>query len=342
MEGILTQAEIDLLLREMGQLDGTAIEPDDGYPEDIDEIVPYDLTHPDRVIRGRMPTLEMIHEHFSRLFRQTVTNHMRRPIDVSVRSTELVNFKDFIKTTSHPTALCLFRLSPLRGSGLLVCERPLVFSFVDMMLGGLGVLEPNLPPRDFTNIENRMLLLVINSALEDLQNAWRPVVPLQVIFSRMETHPQFIHNIPASEVVVVTTFDVEVHRAPMTLSICLPYTMLEPIRSKLNAGYQSEHTEVNEALLSRLTNGILQTEVEVKVNLGKAKLSLRKFLTLSVGDHIMLDQDSEKPLDLLVENVPKFQGVQGAYRGNLAMKITDLLYEPRPSHNWMDEFTEDK
>lgn len=340
MDKILSQEEVSLLLKEMTELE-PSIDGSEASEYDQNEIVPYDLTHPDRVIRGRMPTLELIHEHFARLLRQTLTSHMRRPIGVTGRSTEFVNFKDFMKSIVYPTSLSIFRLSPLRGNALMVMERPLAYAFVDMLFGGSGVLDTPRPLQDFTNIEIRMIEKIINSALEDLQKAWLPVVPLKIRYLRMESHPQFIHIAPPTEVVVITTFDIELHRAPMTLSICMPYTMLDSIRSKLNAGYQSDQLEVNNAVIRRLTGSLLQTEANLKIYLGSAKMSLRKFLNLQVGDHILLDQDVDQSLEILVHNVPKFKGIQGAYKGHRALKLTDLLYEPRIDQSWLEETASD-
>lgn len=340
MSKVLSQEEVNLLLKEMADLDADLeVSEDNEYEQD--EVVPYDLTHPDRVIRGHMPTLELIHEHFARLFRQTLSNYMRRPIGVTGRSTEFVNFQDFLKSIAYPTSLNIFRLSPLRGNALLVMERPLAYSFIDLLFGGPGVLEKLPPPQDFTRIETRMIKKIVNSALEDLQEAWRPVAPLKLRFMRMESHPQFIHIAQSSEIVVITTFDIEIHRAPMTLSICMPYTMLDSIRMKLNAGYQGEQIEVNKVFVQRITGSLLRTEANLKINLGSTKVSLRKFLNLSVGDHIVLEQDSDQPLDVLVHNVPKFKGIQGAYKGHRAMKLTDLLYEPRSENIWLEEISED-
>ncbi|MBF0280549.1 MAG: flagellar motor switch protein FliM [SAR324 cluster bacterium] len=340
LDKILSQDEVNLLLKEMTELDPSLEGPEES-DQDGDEIVPYDLTHPDRVIRGRMPTLELIHEHFARLFRQTLTSHMRRPIGVTGRSTEFVNFKDFMKSVTYPTSLSIFRLSPLRGNALMVMERPLAYAFVDMLFGGSGILDTLRPLQDFTNIEMRMIEKIVNSALEDLQKAWLPVVPLKMRFVRMESHPQFIHIAPPTEIVVITTFDIELHRTPMTLSICMPYTMLDSIRSKLNAGYQSDQLEVNNAVVKRLTGSLLQTEANLKIYLGSSKMSLRKFLNLKVGEHILLDQNSEEPLEVLVDSVPKFKGTQGAYKGRRALKLTEMIYEPRIDQSWLEESAAD-
>ena len=337
---LLSQEELNLLLQEMTELEPD-LERSEAKAYEQDEVVPFDLTHPNRVIRGRMPTLELIHEHFARLFRQTLSQSMRRPIGVTRRATEFVNFHNFMQSIEYPTALSVFRLSPLRGNALLVLERPLAYAFIDLLFGGAGALETLPPPQDFTTIETRMIEKIVNSALHDLQKAWQPVASLKLRLMRMESHPQFIHIAQGSEVVVTTTFDIEINRAHMTLSICLPYAMLDSIRTKLNTGYQGEQIKVNNALVKRLTGSLLRTEAHLKIHLGHTSVSLRKFLNLSVGDHIVLEQDSDKPLDVLVQNVPKFKGIQGSYKGHRAIKLTDLLYEPRQEDRLLEEIATD-
>lgn len=335
MSQVLSQKELDLILQEMTGIDQSPHKADSW---DAGEVVPYDLAQPDRVIRGRMPTLELIHDRFARLFRQTLSSHMRRPMSVMVRSTELLNFKDFIKSIEAPTSLNMFHINPLRGMALLVLDRPLAYSLVDLLFGGSGHIVSELPQRDFTNIELRMVAKVVHSAIRDYELSWKPVAPVKMKYVRAESNPHFVAVVTESEIVSVTTYDVEIHDSPMTLTICLPYSMLEPIRGKLNAGYQSEHLEVNQAIVNRLTQILNQSTVNVKINLGTTSMTLRDFLSLKEGDLIPLTQEVDKPLNVQVQNVVKFKGLQGAYKGHKAIKLTDLIHEPVDKDHWLEIF----
>ena len=327
MSQVLSQGEVDALLKGISGGDiesGMDIMPD----MDPDAVIPYDLTSQDRIIRGRMPTLEIIHDRFVRMFRLTLSSALRKVIDISVRSTELIKFGEFLKTLPVPSSLNLFRMNPLRGNAIMVLETRLVFNLIDIFFGGTGELEVKAEGRDFTAIEQKLVKRVVISSLEDLQTAWRPVFPIQITYSRSEINPQFVAIVPHSEVVVVATFDVEMGKAPMSLTLCIPYSMIEPIRSKLHAGFQSDQNEVDYVWINRFRENIKEAEVNVLVELGESEISVRDFLNLSVGSVITLQQESNEPLNVQVEGITKFRGYQGSYKGSLAIKISEVVYQP--------------
>lgn len=326
MGSVLSQNEIDALL---GVISGGDIDvADQGGGVGDEEIIPYDLTSQDRIIRGRMPTLEIIHDRFVRMFRLTLSSALRKVVDISVRSTELIKFGEFLKTLPVPSSLNLFRMSPLRGNAIMVIETRLVFTLIDLFFGGTGELEVKAEGRDFSAIEQKMIKRVVVSALEDLQTSWRPVFPVQITYTRSEVNPQFVAIVPHSEVVVVVTFDVEMGRAPMSITLCVPYSMIEPIRAKLNAGFQSDQNEVDTTWLNRFRSNLQMARVDMAVELGRAELQVRKFLNLKVGDIISLEQEVDKPLNITVEGITKYRGYQGSYKGHQAVKVTELIYNP--------------
>ena len=235
MGSVMSQDEVDALLKGVETDEVIGEDEDEDY--DPEEVISFDLTAQDRIIRGRMPTLEIIHDRFVRLFRLTLSNTLRRVVDINVRSTELIKFGEFIKTLDVPTSMNLFRMTPLRGYSMIVFETRLVFSLIEMFFGGSVEIEAKTEGRDFTEIESRMIKRVIISGLEDLQTSWRPVFPVQINYSRTEVNPQFVSIVPHSEIVIVVTFDVEIGRSPMAITICVPYSMIEPIRTRLNAGF---------------------------------------------------------------------------------------------------------
>jgi len=330
MSSVLSQSEVDALLK---GISGGEFDVDEGGEKGSgeygdEEVIPYDLTSQDRIIRGRMPTLEIIHDRFVRMFRLTLSNALRKVVDISVRSTELIKFGEFLNTLPVPSSLNLFRMSPLRGNAIMVLETRLVFTLIDLFFGGTGELEVKAEGRDFSAIEQRMIKRVVTSALEDLQQSWRPVFPVQISFSRSEVNPQFVAIVPHSEVVVVVTFDVEMGRAPMSITLCIPYSMIEPIRAKLNAGFQSDQNEVDTTWLNRFRTNLQSAKVEVLVELGRAEMNVRDFLNLKPGDIVAVDQEVDKPLNVTVEGITKFRGHQGSYKGRQAMKVTELVYKP--------------
>ena len=203
---VLSQGEVDALLRGVG--DGeVATETDEG-PEDETGVVPYDLTSQEKIIRGRLPTLDIINQMFSRLFRNSFATLMRKPAQVNTVSTDTIKFGDFLRSLPVPSSLHIFRMEPLRGHGLMVVESKLVFAVVDTFFGGTGTKAAKIADRDFSSIEIRMTKSVILSALEDLEKAWRPVHGGTTNFVRSEVNPQFAAIVPPTDIVLVILFEI--------------------------------------------------------------------------------------------------------------------------------------
>ncbi|MEZ7853177.1 MAG: flagellar motor switch protein FliM [SAR324 cluster bacterium] len=293
------------------------------------EVLPYELGNQTPIIRGRMPGLEAVYDRFARIYAQTFSHHVRRPVTITRRSTELVSFRDYLGAITTPASLSIFGMNPLQGHALFVFEHHLVHVLIDLLFGGNGWFENPPPKREFTGIEIRMLSKVVFSALEDLGKAWKRLTPLEPYFERMEIQPKFAAIVPQEEVVASTTFDVEINRVPYTMSICLPYLMLDPVRLQIEAGKNNYDEEVNAVNVSRLEENLRNSKVCVKVALGEARMSLRNFLTLKTGDRIILNQDQDKPLKVMVQDKLKFMATQGAYKGKHAVQITKMI-EPQP------------
>ena len=326
MGSVLAQDEVDALLAGVASDEIDIEEDEDEY--DPSEVVPFDLTAQDRIIRGRMPTLEIIHDRFVRMFRLSLSTSLRKVVDISVRSTELIKFGEFLKTLPVPSSMNLFRMTPLRGNALMVLETRLVFPLSDMFFGGNGELEVKAEGREFTEIESRMIKRVIISALEDLQSSWRPVFPVQINYARAETNPQFVAIVPHSEIVIVVTFDVEIGRAPMSVTLCVPYSMIEPVRSRLNAGFQSEQDEKDNTWSNRFTKNLNMSHIELVALLGQTELTVRDFLNLQQDDLIYLEHETQQPISILANGIEKFRGFQGSYKGHKAINVSKLVYVP--------------
>ncbi|MDR1035932.1 MAG: flagellar motor switch protein FliM [Deltaproteobacteria bacterium] len=319
---ILTQAEVDALLR---NIDGDPAEPE---PEDHDAatgVVSYDLTSQDRIVRGRMPTLEIINDRFARFFQQSMSTSLRKMIAVSVSSIDMIKFGVFMRALPVPTSLHVFKAEPLRGHAIMVLESKLAFSLIDSFFGGSGRGVVKIEGRDFTPLETRRIMNVIKMALSDLEKAWYPVHPLTFTYVRGESNPQFASVVAPTEVVLVIKFEVELEQAGGILVVCLPYSTIEPIRSKLYAGFQSDQLEVDTAWISRFIERVREAEVTLTVELGRSQITAEELLNLAPGDCIKLNHDVREPLEVKVEGVPKFKVFIGSSRGQKAVKIeTDI------------------
>jgi flagellar motor switch protein FliM len=325
MSQFLSQEEVDALLR--GIIEGD-VPTEQRTEQGEDNIRPYDLTSQERIIRGRMPTLEIINQKFARLLRASLSGSLRRVIDVSAQNVEMLKFGEFLKTLPVPTSMHIIRMNPLRGGALLVIESKLVYALIDSFFGGPGNSQVKIEGRDFTPIETHMILRVADLIFSDMKKAWESVEPIAVELERSEVNPQFVGIVPPSDVVVVTPFEVEMDEAHGQITFCLPYSTIEPIRSKLYAGFQTERLEVDQNWLRRIVQQLQSLEVEMSAEFGSAEINVRSLLSLQVGDIIRLDQDCDNPLVVRVEGVPKFTGFARVMKQKKAVEIVTRLQSP--------------
>jgi flagellar motor switch protein FliM len=322
MNQVLSQNEVDALLSAVSD---NRIEGGNPTAAGGPGVIHYDLANQDRIIRGRMPTLDIIHDRFIRLFRMTLSNSLRKMANISVNSTGPLKFSEFMNSLPLPSCLNILRLDPLRGAAVMVVESKLLYALVDSFFGGNDVPYTKIEGKDFTQIEIKIARRLVMTAIEDLEKAWEPVYPLKIGYSRTEINPQFVAIVPPSDVVIATTFDVELEKVSGTIKIVIPYATLEPIKSKLSVGFQSEQLEVDLIWINRIKEKIMQTDANLLVRLGAADIKVRDLLELEPGDIIQLNSDATMPLEVLVEGKPKFRGVPGLSKGNRAIKITDIL-----------------
>jgi flagellar motor switch protein FliM len=323
MSEVLSQGEVDALLRGVG--DGEIETETDEAAEEVSGAVNYDLTSQEKIIRGRLPTMDIINQMFSRLFRNTFSDLMRKPVDVRAVSTDTIKFGDFLRSLPVPSSLHIFRMEPLRGHGLIVLENKLVFAVVDTFFGGSGTKEAKISDRDFSAIEIKMTKSVVLGALNDWEKAWKPVHAVTTNFVRSEINPQFAAIVPPTDVVLIILFEIEMENVSGTLTICLPYAAIESIIPKLKAQFQSEEEEVDHVWVNSLRAELLTTEVEMVAELGTTKITPEDLMGFKVGDTLMLGNDVSDPLILKVEHNPKLKGFPGVSRGNKAIQITEVI-----------------
>ncbi|WP_432734442.1 flagellar motor switch protein FliM [Maridesulfovibrio sp. FT414] len=324
MSKILQQDEVDALLR---GLSGGEVETEQDIPDDDSGVVSFDLANQDRIIRGRMPVLEIVNDRFARLATNNLANTMRKRVDINPISIDMSKFGDFMRSLPVPTSLSIFKMDPLRGNAILVVDSRLVFALVESFFGGSGS-QPKVEGRDFTPIEQAIVDRVVKIALSNLEDSWRPVHEVHLELVRSEVNPQFAAIVPPSDVVVVITFEVELENAIGSLIVCLPYSTLEPIRSKLHASFQSERLEIDHVWVSRFKERLLETPVELLVRLGKTKITGRQLLNLEEGDLLLLDTDEEDLLECEVGGVLKYLGSPGRVKANRAFQIAKAI-EPK-------------
>lgn len=331
---LLSQDEIDALLH---GVDDGAVDTTPAPPEDPDQVRPYDFASQDRIIRGRMPTLEMVNERFARLWRIGLFNLIRRSAELSVRGIELVKFGDYLHSLYVPTNLNLIRFKPLRGTGLVVFEPTLVFAVVDNFFGGDGRYPTRIEGREFTATEMRVIQLMLKQLFTDLKEAWGPVMNVDFDYINSEINPHFANIVSPREYVVVSRFHIELDGGGGDIHVTLPYAMLEPIRELLDAGIQSDRNDDDGSWSTMVREQLNSAEVELSSVLASKRMNLRDLARLKVGDILPIDIPAQIPV--CVEGIPVFSGQFGTSNERNAVKIlsTRPPGAPRPRPTALQE-----
>lgn len=329
MNQVLSQSEVDALLAAVseGDVGGGGDGADSGKSgadsSNDQVVVSYDLTSQDRIIRGRLPQLDVIYEKFMRSFRISLSSALRKISSLNHASTDYLKFGEFINTLPMPTCMSVLRFSALRGSALFVIESKLAYALVDSFFGGADRPYTKIEGKDFTPIELSIVRKVVELALTDLENAWASVEKIDCSFVRTEVNPQFVGIVPPTDVVIASTFDVELENANGTITLVIPYATIEPIKQKLSTGFQVESDQADKYLWrNAFSEQLLKTEMDIRVQLGETQINLKDLTGLKVGDVIPLRQDANSELNIEIEGVSKFKGYYGISHGTVAMQIT--------------------
>lgn len=327
MAQVLSQDEVDALLSAVngGEEDEfeDGFDDEDGFDEDDDDnIQPYDLTNQDRVIRGRMPILEIIYERFIRSFRVSLSNSLRKISTISMISTDLLKFGEFVNTLPIPSCMCIMRFNELRGPALLVFESKLAYAIIDSYFGGTDRPFTKIEGKEFTSIELSFMRRVMDMAITDLEDAWAPVHKIDAQYNRTEINPQFVGVVPPSDVIITTTFEVEFESASGTIMVVIPYSTIEPIKQKLSSSYQSENDAVDSIWTQSMNDYVSDAVSTAVVKLGDTAMTIGDLVGLQPGDIIPLSQEIAGELDIEVEGCKKLKCLAGEYKGNRAVQIT--------------------
>src|SRR5690349_14704858 len=323
---VLNQDEIDALLNgvDAGAV-STEAPPVDG------EARQYDFSREMRIVRGRMPTLEMVNERFARQLRVSLYNLLRRTVELSVGQVTMKKFSEYTHSLSLPVNLNLVKVHPLRGTALFVLDPKLVFTIVDNFFGGVG-RHAKIEGRDFSATEMRVIHMLLRGAFADMKEAWTPIADIEVEYQSSEINPNFAGIVTPSEVVVICPFQIDLDGGGGTLHIVLPYAMIEPLREVLDSGVQADRAEQDERWLASLKDCLQDAEVELTTVLGGGSVPLQKLVDLKPGD--VLPCDFTGKATVLAEGVPLFRGAFGASRGQQCVRYEQKIR--RPAHRGVE------
>jgi flagellar motor switch protein FliM len=314
----LSQDEVDALLK---GVDGD--QDDEKSVGNAGDVRDYNLATQERIVRGRMPTLEIINERFARLVRIELFNFLRRTVEVSVGPVRITKYSDFVRNLVVPTNLNLIQMKPLRGTGLMVFDPTLVFLVVDNMFGGDGRFHTRVEGRDFTQTEQRIIQRIINIVFETYSKSWEPVYPVQFEYMRSEMNTQFANIATPNEVVVAVTFNIELGPAGGEMHFCFPYSMIEPIRDILSSPLQGEVLGTDKRWVKLMTQQVQAAEVEIVADLAKTSMMIGDVLNMKVGDIVPLNL--EESIEAQVDGVPVMLCKYGMFNGQYALRVEKLL-----------------
>ena len=326
---ILSQDEVDALLQgitgESQKLETEASE--EGGVRD------YNLASQERIVRGRMPTMEIINERFARNIRTGIFNFIRRSPEIAIGGIKVQKYSAFLREIVVPTNFNIVSVRPLRGSGLIVCDPTLVFAVIDALFGGAGKYHTRIEGRDFSPTEQRIIVRLVEVITSEYKKAWHGIYPLELDYQRSEMQPQFANVATPSEIVVATSFTLEIGDTSGTIHFCIPYATLEPIRDVLYSTIQGDSNEPDRRWVNLMTQQIQSATVELVAELAHAPSTVEQLLALKAGDFIELDL--KQAIEAKVVGVPVFDCHYGTSNGKYALKVNQLL--TGSTQSWLGE-----
>jgi flagellar motor switch protein FliM len=322
----LSQEEVDALLAGVTGEDTAAA---DAGAAEAGGVRTYDLSSQERIVRGRMPTLEIVNERFARNFRIGIFNFMRRNPDISVGPVKVQKFSAFLRNVVVPTNINIMHVRPLRGSGLLICDPTLVFSVIDNLFGGAGHSSVRVEGREFSATEQRIILRLVEVIAAEYAKSWATIYPIELEYARSEMHTQFANIATPSEIVVTTTFDVEFGDVGGAMHVCIPYSTFEPIREILYSPLQGDQGGPDRRWVTLMTQQIKSATVELAAELAHSQATVRELMHLKAGDFIELDRGPT--LTAKVDGVPVFECDYGTLGAHYGLRVREFLTQPLPT-----------
>jgi flagellar motor switch protein FliM len=328
-ESFLSQEEVDALL------EGVTGESQKSVEETAEhgEVRAYNISSQERIVRGRMPTMEIVNERFARNLRQGLFNFIRRSPEISVGPVAVQRYSAFLRELAVPTNFNIVAIRPLRGSGMIVCEPSLVFGVIDTLFGGIGKFQTRIEGRDFSATEQRVINRLVDVICEEYKKAWKGIYPLELEYQRSEMQPQFVTIATPSEIVISTSFQLEIGDIAGSIHFCFPYSTLEPIRDVLYSSTQGDSVEVDKRWVNVLTREIQAAEVTLVARLATADATVERLLSLKKGDFIELERESR--IQATVDGVPIFECNYGTHNAKYAIRIEKALRGN--DQNWLGD-----
>ena len=318
-DSFLSQEEVDALLEGVTGESQKDIE----QAAQKGEVRPYDISSQERIVRGRMPTMEIVNERFARNLRLGLFNLIRRTPEISIGSIAVQRYGAFLRELTVPTNFNIMAVRPLRGNCLIVCEPALIFGVIDTLFGGTGKFQTRIEGRDFSATEHRVIARLIKVVSDEYKKAWKGIYPIELEYQRSEMQPQFANVATPSEVVICTTFQLEIGEVTGAIHFCMPYATLEPIRDVLYSSTQGDSMEVDRRWVNVLTHEIQAVEITMVAELARTRTTVEQLLSMKAGDFIELERAPR--IQATIDGVPMFECQYGTHNTKYAIRIDKSL-----------------
>ncbi len=315
----LTQDEVDALLKGVGEEEAQPAARQ-GQQRGVK---PYDLAAQERIVGSRMPVLETINERFARSLRTEIFNFMRRSVEISAGPVVVQKYGEFVRSLAQPTSLNLVQVKPLRGTSLFIFDPNLVFLIVDNLFGGDGRFQVSVEGREFTPTEQRIIRRLLDVVFDAYKQAWNAVHKLQFEYMRSELHTQFANIATPGELVVTTKFTVELGSAAADMFICMPYSMLEPIRDALFSNVQNGNDGSDRRWVHMLSKQVQSAEIELVADLGRAELTFGQVMQLQVGDIVPLE--IPRTVTPMINGLPIMECEYGIFNRQYSLRVVRMI-----------------
>ena len=328
-DSFLSQEEVDALL------EGVTGESQTSAEEGVETggVRDYNLSSQERIVRGRMPAMEIINERFTRNMRVGLFNLIRRSPEISVGPVKVQRYSAFLRELAVPTNFNIMAIRPLRGNGLIVCDPTFIFTVIDTLYGGSGKYQTRIEGRDFSATEQRVINRLVEVSSQEYAKAWKGIYPLELVYQRSEMQPQFANIATPSEIVISTSFRLEIGEMVGAIHFCLPYATLEPVREVLYSSTQGDSIEVDRRWVNVLTQEIQAAEVTLVAELATADATVAELMSMKKGDFIELDRETQ--IQATVDGVPIFLCHYGTHNSKYAIRINENLRNQ--DSNWIGE-----
>lgn len=331
MDDILSQDEVDALLRGMGEGD---VETENDDPNEAKTAKVYDFTNQERIIRGRLPALDIINERFARGFQRHFNEMILSSVEVTAGEVKIIKMIDYLRNLFVPTSLNIYRINPLNGISLFTLDSKLIFTAVDIYFGGTGLLPFKIEGREYTPVEMSMIRSILDITTDNMRKAWAPVMDVEIEYMHSEMNPKFAGIVDATDMIVVSPINVRFEGVEGRIDIVMPYAMLEPVRDKLEEGMQNLQGETDNRWSKTLREEAKNIEVTLSVTLAEVAMNMSDLMKMEKGDIIPIEMP--KQVTIKAEDIALVRGKVGVSDDKKAVKIEQILHHPAYQERMID------